>query len=300
MKHNRFEFSPIVNRKPLKLPNGARVALWVIPNLEHFHFDQPSTSIYGGTAELKPDILNYSWRDYGVRVGIWRLIDIMKKHKIKGTAALNSEVCQEYPEIIEAGKQLGWDWMGHGITNSSLMANLEQEEEHQIIKEVLGTIEKSTGCRPKGWLGPALTETFNTLDLLREEGVEYVADWVNDDQPYAMNVKNGNPLYSIPYSIEINDITSFLSFGHTPEQFYQMIVDQFDVLYAEGESNARVMSICLHPFLIGHPFRSKYLDKALAYITSHEDVWMATGSEIIDHFKTTEKEENPDIQKLSI
>lgn len=300
MNHDRFEFSPIVNRKPLELPNGARVALWVIPNLEHFHFDQPSTSIYEGTAGLKPDILNYSWRDYGVRVGIWRMIDIMKKHNIKGTAALNSEVCQEYPEIIEAGKQLGWEWMAHGTTNSSLMANLEKEEEHQIIKEVLGTIEKSTGSQPKGWLGPALTETFNTLDLLREEGIEYVADWVNDDQPYAMNVKNGSPLYSIPYSIEINDITSFLSFGHTPEQFYQMIVDQFDVLYEEGEANARVMSICLHPFLIGHPFRSKYLDKALAYITSHEDVWIATGSEIIDHFKTAETEENPDMQKLTI
>lgn len=292
MEHARFDFSPIVNRRPLRLPNGAHVALWVIPNLEHFHFDQPSISIYEGTAGFKPDILNYSWRDYGVRVGIWRLIDMMKKYNIKGTVALNSEVCKEYPEIIEAGNQLGWEWMGHGITNSKLMANLEKEEEHQIIKDVLGTIERSTGSKPKGWLGPALTETYNTLDLLKEEGIEYVADWVNDDQPYAMKVKNRSLLYSIPYSIEINDITAFLRFGYTPEQFYQMIVDQFDVLYAEGESNARVMSICLHPFLIGQPFRSKYLEKAFAYITNHKDVWIATGSEIIDYFKTTEKEAN--------
>ncbi|OLN21801.1 polysaccharide deacetylase [Domibacillus antri] len=291
MNHNRFDFSPIVTRKPVKLPDGARVALWVIPNLEHFHFDQPSTSIYGGTAGLKPDILNYSWRDYGVRVGVWRMIEIMKKYNIRGTAALNSEVCAGYPEIIEAGQELGWEWMGHGSTNSRLITNMDEAEEHRLIKDVLDTIQASTGTRPKGWLSPALTETVHTPDLLREEGIEYLADWVNDDQPYAMKVRNGDSLYSIPYSIEINDITSFLSFGHTPEQFYQMIIDQFDVLYAEGETNARVMSICLHPFLIGHPFRSKYLEKAFSYITAHEGVWLATGNEIITHFKTAHQEE---------
>ncbi|OMP67228.1 polysaccharide deacetylase family protein [Domibacillus epiphyticus] len=291
MKHTRFEFSPIANRKPVKLPNEARVALWVIPNLEHFHFDQPSTSIYGGTAGLKPDILNYSWRDYGVRVGVWRMMEMMKKYNIKGTAALNSEVCAEYPEIIQAGKELEWEWMGHGTTNSKLITSIEEAEERRLIKDVLDTIEESTGTRPKGWLGPALTETINTPDLLREEGIEYLADWVNDDQPYPMNVRNGEPLYSIPYSIEVNDITSFLSFGHTPEQFYQMLVDQFDVLYEEGKTNGRVMSICLHPFLIGHPFRSKYLEKAFSYITSHEGVWLATGSEIVDYFKTAHEKD---------
>ncbi|PLT32867.1 polysaccharide deacetylase [Bacillus sp. V5-8f] len=283
MNNTRFDFSPIISRKPLKLPNGARVALWVIPNIEHFHIDQPSTSIYGGTASFNPDILNYSWRDYGVRVGIWRMMEVMQKYNVKGTVALNSEVCENYPEIIEAAKKLDWEFMGHGKTNSTLLTGISEEEEKQIIENVLSTIEASTGQRPQGWLGPALTETYHTPDLLAEAGVEYVADWVNDDQPYPMKVRNNGSLYSIPYSIEMNDITSFLSFGHTPEQFGQMIIDQFDVLYQEGAENGRVMSICLHPFLIGHPFRSKYFEKALQHITSHEDVWVATGSEIIEH-----------------
>jgi len=286
MNHNRFDYSPLVQRKPFRLPGDARVAVWVIPNIEHFHIARPSTSITTATAGLVPDILNYSWRDYGVRVGVWRMMEIMDKYSVKGTAALNSEVCGHYPQIIEAGMQLGWEWMGHGQTNSRFIANMKEDEERQVIRDVIETIQRATGQRPKGWLSPALTETFHTPDLLAEEGIEYVANWVNDDQPYPMNVRK-NSLYSIPYSIEINDIPAFLDIGMTGEQFYQMIVDQFDVLYEDGEASARVMSICLHPFLIGQPHRSKYFDRALKYITSRKEVWIATGWEIISHYKQT-------------
>jgi allantoinase len=284
MNHNRFDYSPIVHRKPFKLPNDARVALWVTPNIEHFHFDRPSTSITSITSSLVPDILNYSWRDYGVRVGVWRMMDIMQKYGIKGTAALNSEVCELYPQIIEAGMELNWEWMGHGLTNSSIFTKLEEEEERGIIRKVLNTIEQATGQRPKGWLSPALTETFNTPDLLAEEGIEYTANWSNDDLPYPMKVRK-NSLFSIPYSTEINDIPAILSIGSSGEQFGKMIMDQFDVLYEEGATIPRVMGISLHPFLVGYPHRSKYLDQALKYITDHKDVWVTTGGEIIDHYK---------------
>jgi peptidoglycan/xylan/chitin deacetylase (PgdA/CDA1 family) len=282
-RHDRFDYSPIVDRPPLRWPNGARVALWVIPNIEHFMFDRPSTSISDATYALKPDVLNYSWRDYGVRVGIWRMMDIMTRHGIRGTAALNADVCAEYPRIIEEGKKLGWEWMGHGTTNSILLSRLTEAEERPLIKEAVTTIGKAVGKAPRGWLSPALSESVHTLDILAENGIEYVGNWVNDDQPYPMKVKKGR-MFSMPYSSEINDIPAMLGLHQSPERFGQMICDQFDVLYEDGAKTGRVMSICLHPFLVGHPHRSKYFAKALAHITSRQEVWLATGSEILDWY----------------
>ncbi len=279
----RVDDSPIIDREPLSWPDGARVALWVIPNIEHYTLNQPSTSIHPGTASLVPDVLNYSWRDYGSRVGVWRMMETFDRHGIRGTVALNSEVCQRNPRIVEEAMGRGWEFMGHGINNSNLLTGIEEDEEREVIETVLGTIAQATGHRPEGWLGPALTETFNTPDILAEAGVKYVADWVNDDQPYFMNVRSGS-LVSIPYSIEVNDIPIFLGRGHTGPEFEQIVRDQFDVLYRESEETGRVMSICLHPFLIGRPFRSGYLDRALEHIVSHEKVWLATGGEIADHF----------------
>lgn len=283
-EHGRFDYSAIVDRKPLRWPNGARVAVWVIPNIEHFLFDRPSTSLVGVTIGLKPDVLNYSWRDYGPRVGIWRMMDIMERHGVKGTVALNSDVCALYPRIIEAGKSLGWEWMGHGKNNSALMTMESEDEERAFIKDVVGTIAKATGKAPRGWLSPALSETVRTPDLLAEAGIDYVGNWVNDDQPYPMKVKSGK-LTSIPYSAEINDIPALLDQKQSAEDFGRMIEDQFDVLYEDGGTTGRVMSICLHPFLIGQPYRSKYFDKALAHIRSRREVWIATGSEIIDAYR---------------
>jgi peptidoglycan/xylan/chitin deacetylase (PgdA/CDA1 family) len=283
IRHGRFDYSPIVDRPPLRWPNGARVALWVIPNIEHFLFDRPSTSISDATHALKPDVLNYSWRDYGVRVGIWRMMDIMTRHGIRGTVALNADVCAEYPRIIDEGKKLGWEWMGHGTTNSILLSRLAEAEERALIREAVTTIGKAVGKSPRGWLSPALSESVHTLDILAENGVEYVGNWVNDDQPYPMRVKKGR-MFSMPYSSEINDIPALLGLHQSPERFGQMICDQFDVLYEDGAKTGRVMSICLHPFLVGHPHRSKYFAKALAHITSRQEVWLATGSEILDWY----------------
>jgi allantoinase len=252
-EHDRFPYSAIVDRKPLRWPKDARVAVWVIPNIEHFLFDRPSTSVTHATTNLVPDVLNYSWRDYGVRVGVWRLMEIMERHGVRGTVALNSDVCDRYPRIIEEGNRLGWEWMGHGTNNSTLI-NKQSEEEHR------------------------------TLDLLAENKIEYVANWVNDEQPYPMRVNTGTML-SMPYSLEINDIPVFLDHHQSGEAFARMIRDQFDVLYEDGAKTGRVMAISLHPFLIGHPHRSKYFANALAHVTSRQDVWLATGSEIADWYK---------------
>ena len=281
-EHGRFPYSAIVDRPPLRWPNGARVAVWVIPNIEHFYFNGFGTSVERN--DRVPDVLNYSWRDYGVRVGIWRMMDVMEKHGVKGTVALNSDVCSHYPRIIEAGNALGWEWMGHGFSNSVLINSQPEDDERDIIKGVVTTISKSVGTAPRGWLGPALSETVHTLDILAENGIEYVGDWVNDDQPYPMRVKSGQ-MYSMPYSTELNDIPALIGMKQSPEGFGQMICDQFDVLYEEGAKTGRVMSICLHPFLIGHPHRSKYFDLALAHIRSRQEVWVTTGSEILDWYK---------------
>lgn len=283
MEHDRFEYSPIARRTPIKLPGGARVALWVTPNIEFFHFGQPAIALTQMTASLTPDVLNHGWRDYGARVGVWRLMDVLDRNGIKATAALNSECCLHYPQIIEAGNDLGWEWMAHGRSNSELLAGLAEDDERAIIREVLNTIETHAGTRPRGWLGPALTETHNTLDILAEEGIEYVADWCNDEQPYRMRVRQGN-MVAMPYTLEVGDIPVFLEQGGTGEDFKRLIVDQFDGLYEEGGENARIMSIALHPFLVGHAFRAKYLDEALAYIHARADVWIASGSEILDWF----------------
>jgi len=281
-EHNRFAYSAIVDRPRLEWPNGARVAVWVIPNIEHFLFDRPSTRITN--LPVNPDVLNYAWRDYGVRVGIWRLMEIMTKFGVRGTVALNSDVCREYPRIIEEGKKLGWEWMGHGTTNSIVLNQQTEAEERALIKEVVTTIAKSAGRAPRGWLSPGMTETVRTLDILADNGIEYTGNWVNDEQPYPMKVRKGS-MISMPYSSEINDIPAMLSLHQSPERFGQMICDQFDVLYEDGLTTGRVMSICLHPFIIGHPHRSKYFAKALAHIAARQDVWLATGGEIVDWYK---------------
>jgi peptidoglycan/xylan/chitin deacetylase (PgdA/CDA1 family) len=231
-----------------------------------------------------PDIRNYSRRDYGNRVGIWRMMEVLDKNRIRGTVALNGEVGTHYPRIMEEAIKLKWEFMGHGVTNSVLLTGLAEEEEAKVIAKTKSAIE-AYGQRMKGWLGPGLTETWKTLDLLQRAGVEYVCDWVNDDLPYRM--KNG--IYSIPYSIELNDMPLFTNPSISIDDFEKRIRDTFDVLYAEGDKGGRVMGIALHPFLTGVPHRIRYLDRALSYIAGHDKVWLATGSEIIDAFRAQAK-----------
>lgn len=278
MDNSRYDYSPIITRKPFKLPGQARVAVWVIPNIEYFDIGLPLPSSMV-SRQIVPDVKNYGVRDYGARIGVWRLMEVLDRHNIKGTVALNSDVCEHYPIIIEEGKKRGWEFMGHGTTNSIHLHGLTETEERQVISRTLDTIARSSGERPRGWLSPGLSETFHSPDILAEEGVKYLCDWCSDDQPYTMRVRKGS-LISIPYTQDINDIQIFIEQHLTPAQFYEVVKDQFDTLYSEGASQARVMAIALHPFIIGAPLRIGWLDKALKYISSHEKVWFATGWEI--------------------
>lgn len=266
-----FPYRAIIDHPPVRWPDDARVAVWVIPNIEHFHLDVPGPM---------PDIRNFSRRDYGNRVGIWRLMETLAKHEVKGTVALNGEVGKYYPRIMEEAVRLDWELMGHGLTNSRLLTEMDPEEEAAAINEVR-TIIESHGRKMMGWLGPGLGETWDTLDLLKKAGCTYVADWVNDDLPYAMN----NGLYSIPYSIELNDMPLFNMPSISNDEFLTRICTAFDTLYEEGANCGRVMGLALHPFLIGTPSRIKTLDRALAYMRSHDKVWFARGSEIIEAYK---------------
>jgi len=284
MEHGRFEYSPIARRPVFKMPNDARVAVWITPNIEHYHWNKPAIALTQMTTSLKPDVLNYAWRDYGARVGVWRVMEILEKHGFTATAALNSEVCEQYPDIIKEGNRLGWEWMAHGPNNSMIFTGMPAEAERPIIAGVLDSIAKHTGKKSRGWLGPVVTETDNTLDILSDLGVEYVADWCNDELPYAIKTKKGS-IFAIPYTLEIGDIPVFLERGGSGEDFFDMIVDQFDQLYEEGAKRPRVLSIAIHPFLVGHPFRARHLARALAHIRSRQAVWLTTGGGIIDWYK---------------
>jgi peptidoglycan/xylan/chitin deacetylase (PgdA/CDA1 family) len=278
-----YDYSPIVERAPLALPNGARVAFWVGLNIEHYQVDKPATSIFGGTAALQPDPLNYGWRDYGARVGIWRMMDVLDKHRIRASVLLNSDVCDRYPQIIREGNKRGWVWLAHGKNNSIFETGMSEAEERAYLTDIVQTITRSTGSQPKGWLGPALTETFNTPEILAELGLTYLLDWCSDDQPFPLNVKAGR-MISVPYSIELNDVSLFLGKSLSGPDFAQIVMDQFDVLYEEGARSGRVMCLALHPFIVNQPFRHKYLDKALDYIAGHEQVWLATSNEIAEWY----------------
>jgi peptidoglycan/xylan/chitin deacetylase (PgdA/CDA1 family) len=285
-----FSYSAIIRRPKLTWPNGAHVALWVIPNIEFFSLAEKVPLGAGGSGAPVPDVPSWSARDYGNRVGVFRLMDVLDRHDIRGTVALNSELCAHHPEIIEEGKKRAWEWMGHNESNTRRLNEAPPGEEAGIIKRALAAIEKATGTRPAGWLGSGLQETWNTLEYLAAEGCEYVSDWTNDDQPYMMTLDGGKKLVAMPYSHEINDKPQFERFYRTADEFKEMICRQFDVLYREGAQSGRVMAIAIHPYLTGVPHRIDAFDAALAYISRHDRVWKATGAEIARNFAAQAKQ----------
>jgi allantoinase len=279
-----FPYSPIIRRPKLTWPQGAHVALWIIPNIEFFSLMEKVPAAAGGSGAPVPDVPAWSARDYGNRVGVFRLMEVLDRHGMRGTVALNSELCAYHPEIIEEGQKRRWEWMGHNESNTRRLNEAAPGEESGIIQRTLATIEKATGTRPVGWLGSGLQETWNTPELLAAEGCEYVSDWTNDDQPYMMTLESGRRLVAMPYSHEINDKPVFEKMHRSADEFKDMICRQFDVLYREGAESGRVMAIALHPYLTGVPHRIDAFDAAMAYISRHDRVWKATGAEIARHY----------------
>ena len=284
-RSDRYEDTFIHERKPFTWPGGKTLAIWIAPNVEVWHYDSPvGNGVSLNPTGRVPDVVNFAWREYGMRVGLWRIADVLDALGIKATVALNSQVCDAHPKVIDEMMKRGWEMMGHGTTNSENLGGLSEDTEKEVIHHVLGTIEKATGKRPRGWLGSGLTQTYNTLDILAAEGVIYCGDWNNDDQPYPMKVKTGK-MISIPYCMEINDIPLFMRKGYTGEQYFRSVMDQFETLYEDSAKQSRVMGIPLHPMISGQPLRIRYLQRALAEMARHERVWFATGGEIIDAYK---------------
>jgi len=279
----RAAYSPIIDRKPLKLPGGARLGVWFIVTVEKWDMDAAMARTVLPAPQgvsVTPDIPNYSWFDYGLRVGFWRLKKVLDKHQVRATLSINAPVCNTYPSIVEAGLRNDWEILAHGYEQRAI--NLEKDE-RAVIRKTVKTIREFTGKAPRGWMGPGLHETYDTPDILAAEGFEYVADWVNDDQPYPIKVKSGR-LIAVPYTVEVNDIVIYTVQHHSSPEIYHRACDAFDTLYEEAADSARFMAISMHPYVMGAAHRVKYLDKIIRYIKEHEGVMFMTGEEILDWY----------------
>jgi allantoinase len=283
---DRFAYLPITERPVLRWPNGARIAVWVCPNIEHYEFLPGPIRVRDPWPRTPhPDVLGYGVKDYGNRVGLWRMFEVMDRYAIRCTVSLNLANFEHYPEIFEACERRGWDYMCHGIYNTHYLWDYPEDEERAFIRECVETFRRLTGRGLAGWFSPAASHTLNTPDLVAEAGIKYFCDFYHDDQPTPLRVRSGR-LISLPYQMDLNDSNLFAGFGEG-EDFARMSKDMFDTLYAEGTGQGRVMCLALHPFIMGRPHRLRYLDEALRYIAEHDGVWFATGEEIADWYYAT-------------
>ncbi len=285
MDHDRYDWSMLPRRKPVAWPGGARIALWVVPALEWFPLNMSGQPFKppGAMQTAYPDLRHYTLRDYGNRVGIFRIMKALERHGIAATVAVNAAVAVRYPALLAQCKRLGWEIMANGLDMDHLHhGGLDAEEEKRWITQSLDLLRQASGQPVRGWLSPAKSESFQTLDLLAQAGLDYVCDWVNDDMPYAMRTQT-KPLVAMPHPIDIDDYTILVNNHHTEDDFRDQLIDHFDVLYRESSAdNGRVMAISLHPWVIGQPYRIRALEEALAHIMRHRGVWAATGSQILD------------------
>ena len=279
----RVPYSAIVDRPKLSLPNDAKMVVWTIINVEQWDNGGPmprSVLPPPMGQPLLPDLPNWAWHEYGMRVGFWRLHECFQRFNITPTMALNGIVCQSYPRIAQAGINAGWEFMGHGFIQGPMH---RVEDQREAIQHTNEAIKNFTGKLPTGWECPGLTETDETIDILADEGIKYVADWVLDDQPVRITTENGS-MVSVPYSVETNDIPIFALQNQPSDAMYKRTIDQFERLYAESETVTRVMAISVHPYLSGVPHRIGYLEKIYEHIQAKPGVLMWTGEQIYEWY----------------
>jgi allantoinase len=279
----RYSYLSLVRRPKITWPNGARVAFWVVPNIEFYELLPPRNEGKSVWWRPDPDILNYGQRDYGNRVGVWRMAEVMQRCGVRGTVSLSAALCDHIPEVIEHCVGLNWEFLSHGVYNTRLIYGLSDDQIRRLIADSLETIAAATGASPKGWLSPALSGTMSVFDILPDVGITYTLDLLHDDQPLPVRVKKG-ALISLPYSSEMNDVQLLNVRGLSPRRYFECVKRQFDQLYKEGADNGMVMCLPVHPYLVGHPHRIGAFQDALEYITSHEDVWITTGNEIAEWY----------------
>jgi allantoinase len=279
----RCDFSAIVDRPPLKLPGGARLVLWPIVNLEVWDINRPMARqvLPAPTGvPLLPDVPHWSWHEYGMRVGVWRFFDLFKKHRIRPTLAINARVCEDYTRVAEEARREGWEFMGHAYDQMPIH---KHDDQRAMIDRTMDILERFTGKRPIGWLGPGLTETLETPELLAAAGVKYIGDWVYDDEPGTIRTDNG-PLVTLPYTVELNDITIMVVQQHESDILLSRAIDMFDRLYAEGEHRAKIMALAIHPYISGQPHRIRYLEEIYDYANRFAGVLHWNGEEIYEWY----------------
>ena len=287
MDHEHHEWSPISTRGKLSWPDNAKVALCVIITLEHTEWEPPEGSFsadQAGGLGLRPfpDYPRFSHREYGHRVGIFRVLDTLERLKIKATVAMDTQTAEGYPYLVKHCQDRGCEIIAHGVSGSQMISgHMSTEEEAGFIRSSLDAMKQATGTAPRGWFGTDYGESERTPVLLREAGIDYLCDWVNDEQPYPM----ANGLVALPTMLEMDDLFALSNRRVEIKRYCQSLKDGFDVMYRDGAENGRLMTINLHPWLVGQPFRIGYLEEALAHIMGHQGVWSASGSEIIDWFR---------------
>ena len=280
----RIAYSPITERPKLTLPGGAGLAVWVIVNIEEWDINQtmPRTVLTppaGGSP--MPDIPNWAWHEYGNRVGFWRMLEVFDEFELPAVLAINGSAIDAYEPIAKAALDRKWEFMGHGFTQKNMQ---KVENEAEDIARTTQAIADYAGKRPRGWLGPGLTETWETPDLLVEAGYDYVCDWVLDDQPTVLKTRAG-PIVNVPYTQECNDVAMMLIQHHKASEYYDRAIDQFEQLHHDARDSARVMALVVHPYIMGAPHRLKYFRRIFERIRGEGDVVFWTGEQILDWYR---------------
>jgi peptidoglycan/xylan/chitin deacetylase (PgdA/CDA1 family) len=280
-----LDYSPIEGRPPLKFPAGVRLVIWPVLALEEWDMGRPMARMVISPPQgqpQQPDHPNWSWHEYGMRVGFWRLRRMLMKLGISPTVTLNARVCETYPSVVKACMDCGWELNAHGYDQVPMH---KAEDQHGVILRSMDIIEKFSGRRPRGWFGPGLTQTFDTLDYLSEAGVEYIGDWVLDDEPVTLKTTH-KPVVALPYNFEIHDIVMMALQHHPSEVMYTRARDHFECLYAESAERPKIMAIACHPYLSGVPHRIAHVQRTFAELLAHDGVVAWDGAKILDWYRT--------------
>lgn len=281
----RFRYQPITSRPDYRWPNGARLAVYIGLNLEHFAFGEGLGACIG-PASPQPDVLNYAWREYGNRVGAWRCLEMFDQLGLVTGAIVNTALYDHCPELVAAVAQRGDELIAHGHTNADRQSALSVEDERVLLAGCRARIVQHSGVVPRGWLSPWISESPVTPDLLAETGYAYTLNWCHDDQPIVMQTRSGQPLWSIPYPQELNDIPMVIGRQMDGKDFADMIIDNFDEMRRQAVAQPLVMGLALHPYIVGQPYRLRHLRRALQKIAGARDagqIWLTTPGAICSH-----------------
>jgi allantoinase len=289
MDHDRYGWSDLADRPPIAWPGGAKVALWITPILQWFPLNASGKPFRapGGLTMPYPDLRHYTNRDYGNRVGIFRILNVLHELRCPASVAMNAAVAERYPMLVEEAAGRGHEIMAHGQDMGTLHhGGLSPEEEGAVVARALGTLREASGQAVTGWLSPGRSQSFTTPDILAANGVSYACDWANDDMPYPMRTANG-PLWAMPLAQETEDRAVLLDFHHTEDDWLLQLKDRFDTLHREADRfGGRIVSVPLHAWVAGVPYRIGIVREALSYMLGHGAVWAATGADILAAFQS--------------